>query len=124
MADKRPDPRRSHLVLAGAVVLVTGAGRGMGAIYARRAAEGGARAVALWDVDEAAAERVAAGLARTGAEVEIFAVDLASLAEVQRGVREVRERFGGVDVLINNAGVVRGAPFWEHDPQRDIEATM
>jgi len=29
-----------------------------------------------------------------------------------------------VDVLINNAGVVRGAPFWEHDPQRDIEATM
>ena len=111
-------------VLEGAVVVVTGAGRGMGAIYARRAAEAGARAVALWDVDVAAAERVAVSLARTSAEVEVFAVDLADREAVRRGADQVRDRFGGVDVLINNAGIVRNGPFWEHDAERDIEATM
>ena len=160
MSERRAGTSRFHPVLAGAVVLVTGAGRGMGAIYARRAAEAGARAVALWDVDVAAAERVAAGLtARSahgragrsasvptgrsadaptawehemvlpwgsdvGLEVAVFGVDLANLDDVQRGAREVVERFGQVDVLINNAGIVRGAPFWEHDSVRDIEATM
>ena len=124
MDEQSFDARRMHPALAGAVVLVTGAGRGMGAIYARRAVEGGARAVSLWDVDDDAARRVAGSLARVGVEIEVRRVDLGDRDAVVGAAREVAERVGRVDVLVNNAGVVRGAPFWEHDPVADIEATM
>src|SRR5690606_20706641 len=124
MAEQIPAAPRLHPVLAGAVVLVTGAGRGMGAIYARRAVEGGARAVALWDVDTDAAQRVAATLASPGVEVEVYGADLMDREAIEAGARAVVERFGQVDVLVNNAGIVRGAPFWEHDPVRDIEGTL
>jgi len=124
MAEQIPAAPRLHPVLAGAVVLVTGAGRGMGAIYARRAVEGGARAVSLWDVDADAAQRVAVSLERPGVELEVRRVDLADRDAVKAAAHEVLERFGGVDVLVNNAGIVRGAPFWEHDPEHDIEMTL
>ena len=49
-------------VIPGSTVLITGAARGMGELYARRAAREGARAIALWDVDEERAEALAAEL--------------------------------------------------------------
>lgn len=111
-------------VIRGAHVLITGAARGMGEIYARAAVAQGARAVALWDVDEASATALAASLTKTHCDVRAFIVDISDLHEVRRGVTETLEQLGEVDVLINNAGVVTGAPFWEHDAERDIERTM
>ena len=111
-------------VLPGATVLITGAARGMGAIYARKAADAGATGIALWDVDEAAAQQLAAELARPGLTVQAFAVDIAQLDAIRAGVAATREALGDVDVLVNNAGIIRGAPFWEHDAERDIDATM
>ena len=113
-----------HAVIHGAVVLITGAARGMGEIYARMAVAQGARAVAIWDVDEAAASALAASLDRASCTVRPFVVDVSKLEDVRRGVAETREQLGEVDVLINNAGIVKGGPFWEHDPERDIERTM
>lgn len=121
MADQLPSASRQHPVLAGAVVLVTGAGRGMGALYARAAAAAGARVVVLWDVDRVAAEGVAARLGAV--ETAVVDANLADRDAVRSAAAEITERFGGVDVLINNAGIVRNGPFWEHD-QRDIEAIM
>ncbi|GAB2700740.1 hypothetical protein GCM10027071_13120 [Microbacterium marinum] len=103
-------------------VLITGAARGMGELYARRAVAVGARAVALWDITDAAA--LAAELSGSGVDVRAYRVDIADREDIARAATEVRIDLGGVDVLINNAGIVRGAPFWEHDPERDIEATM
>lgn len=108
----------------GAVVLVTGAARGMGELYARRAAKEGATAVALWDVDVETASKVAADISAQGVRAQAFGVDVSDLDAVREGVAATREAFGDVDVLINNAGIVRGIPFWEHDPKRDIELTM
>lgn len=116
-----PDP---SAVLSGARVLITGAARGMGALYARRAAEGGAAAIALWDLDETLARELAAELARPGLAVEAFAVDVSDLDAIRAGVEATRAAFGGIDILVNNAGIVRGIPFWEHDAVRDIELTM
>lgn len=115
---------QSNDVISGATVLITGAGRGMGELYARRAVAEGARAVSLWDVDEAATNKVAAKLQRLGAVVHVCTADLSQLEEIQRGVAETIAAVGVPDVVINNAGIVRGAPFWEHDPVRDIEGTM
>jgi len=107
-----------------ALVLITGAARGMGELYARRAVAAHARAVALWDVDEDAANALAADLSRSGVGVRAYRVDISNREDIEAGLARVRVDFGDPDVLINNAGIVRGAPFWEHDPVRDIEATM
>ena len=113
-----PDP------IPGATILITGGARGMGELYARRAVAGGARAVALWDVDEERATALAAELSRSGVDVRAYRVDIGELGSIREGMARVREELGSPDVLINNAGIVRGAPFWEHDAERDIEPTM
>jgi 3-oxoacyl-[acyl-carrier protein] reductase len=89
---------------AGRVVIVTGAARGIGAETARRFAAEGA-AVAVLDLDEEAASRTASGL---GAERALgLACDVADAAAVEGAVTRVVEELGGVDVLVNNAGVTR-----------------
>jgi NAD(P)-dependent dehydrogenase (short-subunit alcohol dehydrogenase family) len=86
--------------LAGKLALVTGAGSGIGRATAHRFAEEGARvAVADWRWD--AARETAGGLDGAIA-VE---VDVTSAAGVEAALKEVVEAFGGVDVVVNNAGV-------------------
>ncbi|WP_183501233.1 SDR family NAD(P)-dependent oxidoreductase [Microbacterium invictum] len=110
--------------VAGATVLITGAARGMGALYARRALAAGARALALWDIDQAALDEQVTELRASGADVRGYRVDISQLEEIRAGAARVREELGAPQILINNAGIVRGAPFWEHDDVRDIEGTM
>ena len=107
-----------------AKVLITGGARGMGELYARRAIAAGAASVSIWDIDGPAAEALALDLSVSGANVRAYRVDVSDLEDIRRGVAALRADDAIPDVLINNAGIVRGAPFWEHDPERDIEATM
>ena len=107
-----------------ALVLITGGARGMGELYARRAVAARARAVVLWDIDEDAVTAVATELSKSGVAVRGYCVDISQREEIASGITRVRKDFGTPDVIINNAGIVRGAPFWEHDPVRDIDATM
>lgn len=90
------------------VALVTGGARGIGLGIAEGLAAAGYD-VGILDLDREAAEAAAAGLraAHPGARVAAFAADVTSRAEVDRAVAEVEETFGKVDVLVNNAGVVR-----------------
>lgn len=110
--------------ITGAHVLITGAARGMGELYARRAVAARARALTLWDVDEDATTALAADLSRSGVDVRGYRVDVSQREQIAGGLERVRADLGDPDVVINNAGIVRGAPFWEHDPVRHIEATM
>jgi NAD(P)-dependent dehydrogenase (short-subunit alcohol dehydrogenase family) len=89
------------------VVLITGAGRGIGAASARRLAAGGARLV-LADIDKAGVETLARELG--GAAVQ---ADVTRAADVTRMVDEAYRRFGRLDVLFNNAGVIRVQPMLE-----------
>jgi NAD(P)-dependent dehydrogenase (short-subunit alcohol dehydrogenase family) len=86
--------------LAGKSVLVTGAARGIGAAIAEAVVDEGG-AVALLDLDPAGAE-TAAGL---GDAAHFFPCDVRSLAEVERAVAEAEQALGGLDGLVNNAGV-------------------
>jgi 3-oxoacyl-[acyl-carrier protein] reductase len=92
----------------GQVVIVTGAAAGIGRATAVRFAEDGAR-VAAWDVDEEAAPALLADLESAGGQALFRRVDVAQRACVDAAVAEVVERWGRVDVLINNAGIVRDA---------------
>lgn len=108
----------------GKVVLVTGAAMGMGRLYAERAVAEHAAAVVLWDVDGEALAATRDELAVGGVTIHAHVVDLASLADIATAAARVRSEVGDPDIVINNAGVVRSKPFWEHDPIRDIDLVM
>ncbi len=88
----------------GRVAVVTGAARGIGAGTARRFASEGA-AVAVLDLDEAAASETAAGLGATRAIG--VGCDVSDAAAVDAAVQRVVEELGSLDVLVNNAGITR-----------------
>jgi 3-oxoacyl-[acyl-carrier protein] reductase len=94
--------------LAGKVVIVTGAAAGIGRATALRFAEERAR-VAAWDVNDSGGTALLEEIARAGGEGLFLAVDVTDKASVERAVAAVIARWGRVDVLVNNAGIVRDA---------------
>lgn len=117
-------PARSRRTpVRGAVVLVTGAASGIGALVAVQAAHRGARAVVLWDLDLPAAQDVATRVQAAGATCLAQRVDLRDAQEVEAAGRVVLERLGRVDVLVNSAGVVTGRRF-EDLSEEDVARTF
>lgn len=109
----------------GKSVLITGGAMGMGRLFAERAVAEGASAVVLWDVDEDALNRTLDDLSDGPAPVSGYVVDLADPDAISATAAAVREDVGTIEILLNNAGIVRGnAYFWETDPDRDTRATI
>ena len=88
------------------VVIVTGAAAGIGRATALRFAAEGSR-VAAFDVDEAKGRPLAAELDGAGGQGHFARVDVADARSVEAGVAGVVERWGRIDVLVNNAGILR-----------------
>ena len=99
----------SHL--DGRTVLVTGAAGGFGRLLAVRVAERGGN-VGACDLDRAALEGLEAEL---GSAVHTGAVDVTDLAAMQDFSSSVAERFGSIDVMVNNAGVMPLAHYADHE---------
>jgi len=87
-------------------VLVTGAARGIGKAIARRFHEEGATVLGV-DLDQEAIDRACDEIAPDGLRIAGLACDVSDLAAVETLFRQVRERFGALDVLVNNAGITR-----------------
>ncbi|MEO5565657.1 MAG: SDR family NAD(P)-dependent oxidoreductase [Luteimonas sp.] len=105
----------------GRIVLVTGAAMGMGRLYAEHAVAERAAAVVLWDIDQQALAETRDALVAAGGRVIAHAVDVANAEAVAIAAAAVRAEVGDPDIVINNAGVVRSKPFWEHEPLADTE---
>lgn len=93
----------------GLVALVTGAASGMGRATAEVFAQDGAK-VAVTDLRLEPCEAIAAQIRADGGEAVAWALDVGDAAAIARVVPEIAERFGGLDCVINNAGVGGFAP--------------
>jgi 3-oxoacyl-[acyl-carrier protein] reductase len=92
--------------LAGKVAIVTGASRGIGRAVAERFAAEGASVVVNYTQGEKNAAAVVAGIESGGGTAIAIQADVSRGADVQRLVAQTLDRFGRVDVLVNNAGVM------------------
>lgn len=107
-------------LLRGEVAVVTGGARGNGERLAHGLAREGA-AVAVLDVDGTGARAVADAVAAIGARAGAWQVDVTDPAACERVATEVRDRFGPVSVLVNNAGILRRVPTGHPDLVTSVE---
>lgn len=111
------------LSLRAQTVLVTGAGSGIGRLLAIGSAQRAAAHVVVWDIDEQAAQEVVQEILNLGVNASYDVVDVTSDESVDTAGQAVRERIGGIDFLINNAGVVSGKAFLAQSHE-DVERTF
>jgi NAD(P)-dependent dehydrogenase (short-subunit alcohol dehydrogenase family) len=98
--------------LAGRCALITGGARGQGASHAERLARDGARVLAC-DVLDPDGEATAARLRDDGLDVTYLHLDVTDPGDWATAIATARERFGRLDVLVNNAGVIHVTPLVE-----------
>lgn len=108
--------------LTNRVAVVTGGGRGLGLVIARELAEHGAR-LALLGRDHDELNRARSELSAGGTDVLAIKCDVRIAADIESAAERIVGRFGTIDVLINNAGVIQVGPF-EHMTDQDFESSM
>src|SRR5512147_1048752 len=114
------------LSLEGRVALVTGAGRGIGAATALLLARAGA-SVALLDRDASGVTHTAEQIGVGGGEALPFTNDITDAFAVERTFDRVVDEWGSLDVLVNNAGLLREAPLddiSEEDLQESLDVNL
>ena len=100
--------------LDGRVAIVTGGGQGIGLAVAERMLKSGA-SVSIWDRDQPVLDAIEG---RGDPRIQTLNVDIGTLSSVEGATQQVLERFGQIDILINNAAIV-GPNFttWEYPPE-------
>jgi len=99
--------------LAGRVAIITGGGQGIGLTVAERMLESGA-SVAIWDIDQKLLDALDAKYDKTG-KVLALRGDIGRIESVEAATKAVLDRFGKIDILINNAAIVGpNANTWEY----------
>src|SRR5580704_8101879 len=99
--------------MRGKICIVTGAGQGIGRAIALEFAARGAAAVVIADINTESGEETAALVRAAGAAASFARTDLTSSQSIRQMVDRVASDYGGIDVLVNNAGVIDTA-FTDH----------
>ena len=102
--------------LANKIAVVTGASKGIGAAIARQFAAEGATVVVNYATSRAGADAVVADIVAAGGQAVAIGANIGVEAEVRRLFQAVKERFGRVDLLVNNAGVYSFSSLGEITP--------
>jgi len=97
-------------VLAGKVAIVTGGGQGIGEAISKRLTQEGATVV-IAEINPETSKKVVSDIKEKGHEALAMQVDVSKSREVRSLVNETLRRFGGIDILVNDAGVNKRTPF-------------
>ena len=110
----RRSPKEENLVdrLRGKIALVTGGAGGCGRAASELFAAEGAK-VGIVDLPSSAGEQLAWDMVATGHDVVFAPADVSDAEQVKRAVATVEDRFGGINVLLNHAGILAVGPFLE-----------
>jgi len=104
------------------VAIVTGASRGIGAAIAERLARDGFTVIVNYSGDSAPAEALARKIEAKGAHALTVKADVSNAQAVRRMFDAAETTFGGVDVLVNNAGIMKLAPLADSgEPERHLQ---
>ena len=102
--------------IQGKVVLITGAGKGIGRAIALRLAKDGAH-IAIVDIDEANTRSVAVEVQKMGRKATNFKADVTNRDEVYAAIEHAEKTLGGFDIMINNAGIAQVQPISDVTPE-------
>ena len=118
-------PTNPRFDLEGRVAIITGGGKGIGKVYAQEFARAGAKVVTA-DIDGAAAEEVAAGIVRNNGEALGLRTDVSDEASANAMAKAAIDRFGGIDILVNNASLMSVLPrrSWLEIPVKEWDDVM
>ncbi|WP_408956569.1 3-oxoacyl-ACP reductase FabG [Natroniella sp. ANB-PHB2] len=100
------------------VCIITGSGKGIGAAAAKKFAEEKAKVVAVCDIDTEAVEKTVKEIKEAGGEAIGFEVDVTDKDDIQDMVDCLMDKYGKVDVLVNNAGIIMDAQLHKMDEDR------
>lgn len=102
-------------------VLITGGASGIGEIMARLFLERNAKVI-IWDINSENLEKVCAKYSSLG-EISGTMIDVSQLSEIKEAANKLLHKYSGIDILINNAGIIVGSYFHKHS-ESDIARTM
>jgi len=114
--------RTQRFSLRNKLTLITGGSRGLGLVLARQICAAGGK-VALLARDNEELIRAKTDLAGRGGRVITIQCDLLDAGQIQSAIRQTIDRFGKIDILINNAGIIEVGPL-EHMTREDFERSM
>lgn len=95
-------------------VLITGGASGIGKIMGRKALERGCSHLVIWDINQEGLMQAQTEFQTLGGKISLFNVDISDLEQIKSAAEKVNTQTGGIDILINNAGIVVGKYFHEH----------
>src|SRR5579863_5451563 len=95
--------------------IVTGASRGIGRAVAKRLAKDGFAVVVNYLSNSGEAEQVVAEIKAVGGDAVAVQADIANQTEVERLFEETMKKFGGIDVVVNNSGIMPLSPIGKND---------
>ncbi|MCB9059919.1 MAG: SDR family oxidoreductase [Halobacteriovoraceae bacterium] len=109
--------------ISGSRVLVTGGASGIGLCMVNELIQKGAKSVIIWDYNETLLNKVVSEFRENKLNVFGQVVDVSDREQIISGMNTLLQEHKGIDILINNAGIVVGKKFWEHSHD-DIDRTM
>ncbi|XP_021956147.2 epidermal retinol dehydrogenase 2 isoform X2 [Folsomia candida] len=117
-------PRRfRYKDVSGQVVLITGAGSGIGKMMAKKLALNHGATIVAWDINKQGNDETVKEIIEAGGNATGYVVDVSSRASIYEAADKVKAEVGKVEILINNAGIVSGRKFLD-TPDHLIEKTM
>lgn len=109
--------------IKGSTVLITGGASGIGKLMGEMCLQEGAKRLIIWDIDRKKTEEFASELLSKGYEVHTYNTDVSKLDEIIMAATDIKQKFGSIDLLFNNAGIIVGKEF-HHHTHREVDFTM